>query len=157
LGSSDDEGRIDISNHHQLATQNAIESKLTQCDLINRLLTLAVIITNALLLTIHFLPMRFRTRGIFASETVIEIAQRLVALLQDADVARVCGLNIYLTTIDKKGAHRELTLDGHALEIADIDCTDLALSEPQSKLALAAAPNSPSAPTAPYRRKRRRA
>jgi len=101
--------------------------------------------------------MRFRTRGIFASETVIEIAQRLVALLQDADVARVCGLNIYLTTIDKKGAHRELALDGRALEIADIDCADLALSEPHSKLALAATPNSPSAPTAPYRRKRRRA
>ena len=102
--------------------------------------------------------MRFRTRGTFATESVIEIAQRLVALLQDADVARVCGLNIYLTTVDKKGAHRELMLDGQAIEIADIDCADLALPAPECKLSLAAAaPNSPSVPAATYRHKRRRA
>lgn len=101
--------------------------------------------------------MRFRTRGTFATEFVIEIAQRLVALLQDADVAKVSGLNIYLTTMDKKDAARDMALDGRILEIADIECEDLALPEPQGKLTLAAAAPSGTKTPAVYRHKRRRA
>ena len=101
--------------------------------------------------------MRFRTKGTFAAEAVIEIAQRLVAVLQDGDVAKVSRVNIYLTVSDKKGRSRALTLDGHEIDLLDIDCKDLALPEPQGKLGLAPETRGQNAKPRSYKPKRARA
>ena len=71
--------------------------------------------------------MRFRAKGRFETEAVIEIARRVVAALQDAGVARVGAVNVYLSPMDKAGAAREITRDNEAIECLDIECGDLAL------------------------------
>lgn len=80
--------------------------------------------------------MKFRATGTFETETIIDIAQRLTAVLQDADVVRVQNLNVYLTVVDKSGAHRSLQLGDETIDAFALDCADLACAAPPSRLKL---------------------
>ena len=98
--------------------------------------------------------MRFKAMGIFETETLIDVVQRLVAQLQDANVQRVTGVNVYLSVIDKAGAKRTLTLGGEAIDTITLECSDLALADAKPKLQLAAVPMARAGPG--HKPKRRR-
>lgn len=70
--------------------------------------------------------MKFQTAGTFETEALIDIAMRLVARLQDADVAGIGGVSVALTPLDRKGVPCPLLLDGAAIERMEIDCSDIA-------------------------------
>lgn len=76
--------------------------------------------------------MRFKTRGNFATEDIIEIAQRVMAQVQEAGVEHVSGFNIYLTPTDEAGKHRRFVKDGLEIDHVDIETWDLAIAEPES-------------------------
>ena len=78
--------------------------------------------------------MKFTTRGTFATEALIPIAERAVACLQDAGAERVAGVSVYLTVVDRHGAPCPLSLDGEALDQLDLDVGDLALAVPSARL-----------------------
>ncbi len=88
--------------------------------------------------------MKFGTYGTFDTESVIDVAQRIVAQLQDAGVDHVAGLNIYLTPTDKTGRHRKFVKDGLELDEMRIECWDIALPEQESEISTVYA-NEPSA------------
>ncbi|MEO0731141.1 MAG: hypothetical protein AAFY64_12225 [Pseudomonadota bacterium] len=98
--------------------------------------------------------MRFKTSGVFETEALIDVVQRLVAQLQDANVQRVTGVNVYLSVIDKAGTKRTLTLGGEAIDTITLECSDLTLPDAEPKLQLGAAPTARSAPG--HKPKRRR-
>lgn len=78
--------------------------------------------------------MRFKTRGNFETEAIIEIAQRVMAQVQEAGVDHVSGFNIYLTPTDQTGKHRRFVQDGLEIDHVDIETWDLALPEPESAM-----------------------
>jgi hypothetical protein len=80
--------------------------------------------------------MKFRSPGTFETETLIDIAQRTVAALQDAGVERVAGVNLYLTIVDKRGLPCPLCRDGEVLDWIDLDVSDLALEAPSPRLSV---------------------
>ncbi len=80
--------------------------------------------------------MKFHTTGTFKTETLIDIAMRLVARLQDAGVVGVGGVAVTLTPLDKKGAPCPLLLDGEAIDKIAIDCRDIARAETEPSLAI---------------------
>lgn len=80
--------------------------------------------------------MKFTTKGTFQSETLIDIAQRAVACLQDAGAERVAGVSVYLTVVDKHGAPCPLCLNGETLDQLDLDVAGLALSMPTARLSV---------------------
>ncbi len=73
--------------------------------------------------------MKFHTTGTFETEALIDIAMRLVARLQDADVAGIGGVSVALTPLDNKGAPCPLLLDGAAIDRMKLDCSDIARPE----------------------------
>ncbi len=73
--------------------------------------------------------MKFHITGTFETETLIDIAMRIVARLQDADVAGIGGVSFTLTPLDKKGVPCPLLLNGAAIERMEIDCRDIAHPE----------------------------
>jgi hypothetical protein len=83
--------------------------------------------------------MKFHTAGTFETEALIDIAMRLVARLQDADVAGIGGISVTLTPLDKKGAPCPLLLDGAAIDGIEIDCHDFARPEAAPCLMLGSA------------------
>jgi len=89
--------------------------------------------------------MRFRTRGTFQTETVIDLAQRLVAQLQDAGVERVVDVNVYLSVVDRQGAQRHLLLDGTKIDLLNIPADDLAVAAPEKCLSVSRAGARPTA------------
>jgi hypothetical protein len=97
--------------------------------------------------------MKFHTAGTFETEALIDIAMRLVARLQDADVAGIGGISVTLTPLDKKGAPCPLLLDGAAIDRMEIDCHDIAHPETAPFLMLGSsdqrAPRKPSAKRRP--------
>ncbi|MBU2580377.1 MAG: hypothetical protein KJ622_01475 [Alphaproteobacteria bacterium] len=78
--------------------------------------------------------MKFKTQGTFNSETLVDIAQRAVACLQDAGAERVAGVSVYLTVVDKHGAPCPLLLGDEISDCIDLDVADLALAVPQARL-----------------------
>ncbi|MEO0729180.1 MAG: hypothetical protein AAFY64_02220 [Pseudomonadota bacterium] len=54
--------------------------------------------------------MRIKSRGTFETEALVDIAQRMMAELQDAGVSHVQNVNVYLNIIDKTGSQRTLQL-----------------------------------------------
>jgi hypothetical protein len=78
--------------------------------------------------------MKFKTRGTFETEALIDIAQRAVACLQDAGAERVASVSVYLTVVDRHGAPCPLCLDGETLDQLDLDMADLALAVPPARL-----------------------
>lgn len=84
--------------------------------------------------------MRFKIIGEFETETLIELAQRAAAQLQDAGVERVAGVNIYLSVVDRKGVMRSLSLGDEPVEQITLDCGDLALERAAPRLELSRQP-----------------
>lgn len=80
--------------------------------------------------------MKFKTRGTFSPETLIDIAQRASACLQDAGVDRVTGVSLYLTVVDKHGIPCPLCLDGDALKELMLDVEHLSLPMPAPQLSV---------------------
>lgn len=78
--------------------------------------------------------MKFKTQGTFNSETLIDIAQRAVACLQDAGAERVAGVSLYVTVVDKHGAPCPLLLGDELTESVNLDVADLTLAVPQARL-----------------------
>ena len=99
--------------------------------------------------------MRFKINGQFETETLIDVAQRITAELQDAGALRVAGINVYLSVVDRHGVSRSLTLGCELVETLSIDCSDLALDVPAPKLAVGRA-SSPMAGPKPRRPANRR-
>lgn len=93
--------------------------------------------------------MKFHTAGTFETEALIDIAMRLVARLQDADVAGIGDISVTLTPLDKKGVPCPLLLDGAAIDKMEVDCRDIAHPETAPCLMLGSAdqrkPRKPSA------------
>lgn len=80
--------------------------------------------------------MRFKINGEFETETLVDLAQRVMAELQDAGVAHVAGVNVYLSIRDARGVERTLMRDGQLVDCLVLDCTDLAVSRPAAPLEL---------------------
>lgn len=78
--------------------------------------------------------MRFKTRGNIATEDILEVAQRVIAQVQEAGVDHVSGLNIYLTPTDATGKHRRFVKDGLGVDQVEIETWDLAVAEPESTM-----------------------
>ena len=78
--------------------------------------------------------MKFKANGTFNSETLVDIAQRAVACLQDAGADRVTGVSVYLTVVDKHGAPCPLMLGDEMAESIDLDVADLGLKVPRAQL-----------------------
>lgn len=87
--------------------------------------------------------MRFKTTGSIATEDVVTVAQRLVALLQDAGVTRISGLNAYLTPQDAKGSPQTLGCDGNETESVTIDIQDLRVDASPAPLEIIKQAHSP--------------
>ena len=98
--------------------------------------------------------MRFKATGTFATEAVVEIAQRLMAELQEADVRHVQNVSVYLSVIDKTGAQRQLCRGAEIVDDIALDCADLATRTPVLKLELANASRPRRRTPGPGRRKR---
>lgn len=97
--------------------------------------------------------MRFKTRGHFATEDILEVAQRVVAQVQDAGVDHVSGFNIYLTPTDSDGRHRRFVKDGLEVDHVEVEVWDLTLPEPESEMSSVYANEPTNAPRTGYRRK----
>lgn len=78
--------------------------------------------------------MRFKTKGTVQTENVIDIAQRIVAQLQDAGVGHVAGVNVYLSTVDKRGECRDLAINGKIVDELDVEIDDLRVLPPEESL-----------------------
>ncbi|MEM7172460.1 MAG: hypothetical protein AAF530_19990 [Pseudomonadota bacterium] len=78
--------------------------------------------------------MRFKTRGTFQTEAILEVAQRVMAQIQDAGVDHISGFNIYLTPTDAAGKHRRFVKDGLEIDHVDVETWDLAIVEPESEM-----------------------
>lgn len=98
--------------------------------------------------------MRFKATGTFTTEAVVEIAQRLMAELQEAEVRHIQDVSVYLSVIDKTGARRELSRGDAIVDAIVLDCTDLATPTPVLKLEMASAGRAPRRTPGPSRRKR---
>ena len=78
--------------------------------------------------------MRSDAKGHYATEAMIEIAQRLVAQLQDAGVTHVRDIALYYQPTDAKGLDIDVgTLVG-PLDRLPLECGHLALTMPSSKI-----------------------
>ncbi len=78
--------------------------------------------------------MKSEAKGHYTTEALIEIAQRLVARLQDAGVTHVRDVLLSYQPTDAKGLDIEVgTLAGPVGELP-LDCEHLALSMPVSKI-----------------------
>ena len=77
---------------------------------------------------------RFKTRGTFQTEAIIEIAQRMVAQIQDAGIEHVTGLNFYVTPADQAGRHRRFVRDGLEVDLINLETWDLEVPETDSEL-----------------------
>jgi len=75
--------------------------------------------------------MRFKAKGTFETEAIIDIAQRVMAQVQEAGVDHVAGFNIYLTPTDANGKHRRFVRDGLEIDHVDVEAWDLAIAEPE--------------------------
>lgn len=98
--------------------------------------------------------MKFGTKGTLPTEAIIDVSQRIVAQLQDADVTHVFGLNVYMSVVDKTGERRELALDGQVVEALTVACDDLMVVPPEGSLSFAE--KRTSGRTIPYKNRRRR-
>ena len=78
--------------------------------------------------------MRFKTRGNLSTEAIIEVAQRVMAQVQEAGVDHISGLNIYLTPTNQAGQHKRFVRDGLEVDHVDIETWDLAIAEPESAM-----------------------
>jgi len=107
-----------------------------------------------LIVYVNLFIMRIRTNGEFKTETIVDIAQRIMAQLQDAGVERVSGLNVYLSIVDKHGAQRDLELDGTTVDVLSIDCEDLTVRKRASQLRVTKATASSYSPQPKRRRDR---
>jgi len=100
--------------------------------------------------------MKFKARGTFETEALIEIAQRAVACLQDAGAERLAGVSVYLTVVDKHGVPCRLYLNGETLDQLDLDVADLALAVSSAQLSVGRPQaGSASASARPTQRRRR--
>lgn len=75
--------------------------------------------------------MRFKTRGTFETEAIIDITQRVMAQLQEAGVDHVSRFNIYLYATDAEGRQRRFVKDGLEIEEVEVETWDLAVAEPE--------------------------
>lgn len=80
--------------------------------------------------------MKFKAKGTFNSETLIDIAQRAVACLQDAGAERVAGVSLYVTVVDKHGVPCPLLIGEEMIESLDLDVADMALHLPTARLSV---------------------
>ncbi len=84
--------------------------------------------------------------GLYATESLILIAERVMAALQDAGVTHIRDVAIYLTPADRHGVRLEVaTADGPVTTLG-VDCTGFALPMAATKPAArypAAAPRGP--------------
>lgn len=83
--------------------------------------------------------MRIKSTGTFTTETLVDIAQRMMAELQDAGVSHVQNVNVYLNIVDKTGSQRSLVLGDRTIDILPLDCSDLEAQMPEQRLSLARA------------------
>jgi hypothetical protein len=80
--------------------------------------------------------MKSRAPGLYATEVLIHIAERIVAALQDAGAGHVRDVAIYFTTADAAG--HEVKLGKADLEIDELklDFQDLSKSLPEHRLSV---------------------
>lgn len=94
--------------------------------------------------------MRFKTRGTIAVEDIIEVAQRVMAQVQDAGVTHISGVNVYLSPSDRDGKRRRFVRDGLEVDEVSIETWDLTEPEPVAEMSTVYAdePTNPSAQNA---------
>ena len=98
--------------------------------------------------------MKFKAAGIFEPETIVDVAQRLTAVLQDAGVVRVENVSVYLTIVDKSGARRSLQLGEDVVDTFALDCADLACPAPAARLKVGRTAAGPARRSVPTSRRR---
>lgn len=96
--------------------------------------------------------MRFKTRGTFETEAIIDIAQRVMAQVQEAGVDHVAGFNIYLTPTDAAGKHRRFVKDGLEIDHIDVETWDLTVPEPEESSMTSVYANEPTTKAKPAHR-----
>lgn len=71
--------------------------------------------------------MRSRAIGLYRTEDLIPIAERIVAALQDAGVTHVADVAVYYRPADRHGAEIAVGTDAGPIEEMAIDCAGLTL------------------------------
>ncbi|MBI1384702.1 MAG: hypothetical protein GC150_07320 [Rhizobiales bacterium] len=84
--------------------------------------------------------MRFKIPGEFETETLLDLSQRIMAVLQDAGVERVAQLNVYLSIVGRDGLQRELERDGEPIDTLTLDGRDLACPSRPDRLTVSDRP-----------------
>jgi hypothetical protein len=80
--------------------------------------------------------MKSDARGHFATEDLIEIAQRLVAALQDAGVTHVRDVAVTYQPTDNKGLDVDVGTLAGPVDVLPLDCGHLAREMAVSKIAV---------------------
>lgn len=78
--------------------------------------------------------MKSRARGLYQTEALINIAERLVAALQDAGANHVRDVAIYFTAADAAGREVMFIRSDCEIDELKLDFGDLAQSVPEPKL-----------------------
>lgn len=80
--------------------------------------------------------MRSAVPGCVLTEDLIEIAQRLVAALQDAGVCHVRDVTVIYQPVDVKGLDIEVGTLAGPIDVLPLDCAHLQRVMPASKIAV---------------------
>lgn len=78
--------------------------------------------------------MKSRARGLYATENLINIAERVVAALQDAGAGHIRDVAIYFTATDAEGLEVKLGKSGLEIDELKLDFQDLSQSLREHRL-----------------------